>query len=264
MKKLASLLFASILLISCGEGEKKSDSKSDQKAETKSDSTANETSDEIAPADLDYKNWIISISGTEDKSQAIADVKKLREEHGDTLFGYLWIPDYKSLSGKEMFVVFRGPYYKDDCIKELVNFKKTVKGAYAVKADKESETRWAAYSAIDIRVDKKKQNLVLIYATPEDEENYTGEDWGFFVNDVSSYMQDHHDDIYFGTLYRSWFDEDMIKKIETEVEAEGFGYLCIKPNGEKLFISHDMPSGVISEMCEFFGYGCEEPLHPED
>lgn len=68
-----------------------------------------------------------------------------------------------------MCVVFREPFSQDNCIRELVEFKNKLKGAYAVKADKESEERWAVYDTFGIRKNKVKQNILLIYSNPEDE-----------------------------------------------------------------------------------------------
>ena len=47
--------------------------------------------------------------------------------------GYLWIPDYPSLSGAKMYVVFIGPFKnRSICINELRKYQRINKKAYAV------------------------------------------------------------------------------------------------------------------------------------
>lgn len=257
MKYLA-ILSLCFFFFACGEERQKPDEKSANKeTETKEDSTAVEEVS-LPPAELN-EEWIINISATADQQEAAKEVQKLMEQDPKNKYGYLWIPDYKSLSGKELYVIFQGPYgYMDAIMPALIDYQKSNPKAYAIKVSKEKEDRKAIYGKFDIRSNKKKNNIVLIYATPEDEKDYTGEDWGFFVNDVSEFMHNEAEDIYSGTLYRSWYSEKDIQKIEEELKPEGFGYICIKPNGDKLFIQHDMPGSVIGQMCAFFGYGCEE------
>ncbi|MEZ4937829.1 MAG: hypothetical protein R2799_09580 [Crocinitomicaceae bacterium] len=256
MKYLA-LYFITFLAIACGSNNETNESpRSDSNKESKTDSTETQTQ-LIPPVEIKDYAWIINISATPDQTEASSEVQKLMGKNPEGKYGYLWIPDYKSLSGKELFVVFQGPYMSmDNAMEELIEIQKTNPNSYAVKASKESDTREAIYGKFDIRINNKKENIVLIYATPKDEEEYTGEDWGWFVNDVSEYMQKEVDNLYIGSLYRSWFTEKDIQKIEKELSPEGFGYICIKPNGEKIFIGHDMPDGVISQMCSFFEYEC--------
>lgn len=253
MKAISFLIILSFLAFSCS-GEEKS-TKTGEKSSEVIDSTETQEVPKITNNLPDPKTgfWIINLSATETEQQAIASVIKLRET--DPLFGYLWIPDYATLSGKELFAVFKGPYLDmKECIVTLVEYQKIDPKAYAVRVEQEGKLRKSVYGIYDIRNNKIKQNLVLTYATPEDEENYEGEDWGWFVNDISTHMVENYSDIYFDSVFRSWLQENDIKKLQKELQPEGFGYVCIKKTGEKIFIPHDMPSVIIPEMTEFFGY----------
>lgn len=200
--------------------------------------------------------YIISVEGIADENEAASHADELLETYDKV--GYLWIPDYESLSGKELFAVFLGPYDTEkDCIAALEEYKKTNKAAYGVLVNHE-KTRKELHGCYDIRIDGKKQNLVLIYSTPEDEDAYAeegGEDWGWFVNDVSGYFSNNQKNIEFGSVYYGWLTESQITALENEIHPEGFGYIGIKGN-EKIFISHDTPDSVIGSLCDFFGYEC--------
>ncbi len=202
--------------------------------------------------------WIIAVSAFQTADSASAEVLKLRGAGKKA--GYLWIPDYSTLSGKKLFCVFLGPFYTEtDAGRILMPYKKENPGAYAVKAD-HSGSRYALYSSFDIRKDNVKMNMVLIYATQADMEAYAnegGEDWGWFVNDVGGYIAKEMKNVFYGTLYDTWFSETEIKALEKELQLSGFGYIMIKGK-EKSFIHHDTPDSIISSLCEFFGYEYNE------
>jgi hypothetical protein len=195
--------------------------------------------------------YIISINGTADVKEAAGQVKALKAKGHPA--GYLWIPEYPSLSKKELYSVFIGPFSNiDTTILYLENYKKSNPKAYAVKVGKTNE-RVTIMGKYDIRKNDLRQFLILIYSTPEDEEAYTGEDWGWFVNDVSTYFSTQYPDkVYIGSVYGSWFTKQDIKDMKQELDLEGFGYVLI--NGKKkLFLNHQPSSGVIAEACDFFG-----------
>ncbi|CAG5087220.1 hypothetical protein CRYO30217_03420 [Parvicella tangerina] len=97
--------------------------------------------------------------------------------------------------------------------------------------------------------------MILIYAKPEDEEIYAeegGEDWGWFVNDVSEYFTNNHPQVLFANVYHDGLTDKEIKQIEDELQPEGFGYVFIDGN-KKGWAGHDMPGSVIRSAEEFFG-----------
>jgi hypothetical protein len=54
--------------------------------------------------------------------------------------GYLWIPDFKSLSGAQMFSVFIGPYYSQyDCEVATESIKATKPSAYGLLVSQEDK-----------------------------------------------------------------------------------------------------------------------------
>jgi len=47
--------------------------------------------------------------------------------------GFLWIPDYKSLSGSRFYVIYIGQYYsRSECVRKLREYQRINKKAYAV------------------------------------------------------------------------------------------------------------------------------------
>ncbi|HEY6508155.1 MAG TPA: SPOR domain-containing protein, partial [Vicinamibacterales bacterium] len=66
---------------------------------------------------------------TEREAQALRD--KLRSRGYKA--SHLWIPDYESLSGAQMFLTFVGPFADiEECRKQLAEFKKVEAGAYGI------------------------------------------------------------------------------------------------------------------------------------
>lgn len=203
----------------------------------------------------DYNYYVVSYAGVAKEEDAIQLVDSLLPSFPNA--GYLWIPDFASLSGKEMFAVFldQGKYPSYILEETVQKYKQKIPGIYVVRVDHNSE-RWVAYSPLDIRINNEKQRMILIYATPEDEDEYAeqgGEDWGWFVNDVGEYFADHHPEIIFESVYYSGLLPEEIKMLEDAVEPEGFGYILVDGK-EMSFIGHDMPGSVISSACEFFGF----------
>ncbi len=209
-----------------------------------------QTSDKTMKSDF----FVISISSTTDIKEAVEQVKKLQAEKHQA--GYLWMPDYESLSNKEMYSVFIGPFAAmDTCIKYLEVYKKTKADAYAVKVQHDKQ-RIVINNKFDIRVNDVRQFLILTYSTPEDEDQYAadgGEDWGWFVNDVQTYFaKNYPDKVIFNTVYYGWLNPIDIKQLKKELQPEGFGYVLVKGK-EKLFLSHNLPDEIIQAACGYFG-----------
>lgn len=67
------------------------------------------------------------------RSDAAKEVQRLRAM-GYSNAGYLWIPDFPSLSGKQNYATFLGPYNsKNECLKELQHLPRNQKFWYAKK-----------------------------------------------------------------------------------------------------------------------------------
>ncbi|MBN2681080.1 MAG: SPOR domain-containing protein [Bacteroidales bacterium] len=197
--------------------------------------------------------YIINLSATENQDSAIEMVKNYRKEFENV--NYLWIPDFESLSGKELYVVFIGPYSDiEPCVHSLMDYKETNKDAYAVLVSHEKQRR-VIYSPFDIRVNDKRVKQIFTYAEPAASEEYFeggGEDWGWFVGDVTSYFSDNHPEVEFFSVYNDILRDKDIKMLEKELDlGDSFGYILVNGN-EKEFLVHDMPNSIISSACEFF------------
>lgn len=85
-----------------------------------------------------YNKWGIDIPSYIICSSACYTEKEARKRTNQLIkngykAGYLWIPDYPSLSGAKMYVVYIGPYKsRRTCVRELRKYQKFNQKAYAV------------------------------------------------------------------------------------------------------------------------------------
>lgn len=265
MKNFHFLLISILLLFSCNES---TENKHETNLETDSNIVPTIIHEpeitQIDDSKYKYGFFMINVSASADRNEAVYMVQELQGKGHPA--GYLWLPDYESLSNKELYSVFIGPFDNmDTCIKYLVYYQKEDPKAYAVKA-KHNKKRITIHNNFDIRINNKRQYLILTYSTPEDSEEYAengGEDWGWFVNDVDSYFSNYHEgQVYFSSVYYSWFTKKDIAKLVKELDLEGFGYILVKGK-EKTFISHDMSDNIISQACDFFGFEMKENWQEE-
>lgn len=217
--------------------------------------TASPEIEKISDSTTKAPFYAINITAYSNIDSAIIKVKELREKYKN--INYLWMPDYKSISNKELYLVFMGPIKSlEKCIDSLKIYKKENPAAYAVVVN-HIETRTVFHSPLDIRVNNKFQNQILIYSTPEDEQAYAesgGEDWGWFTNDVSEYFgKVYNGKVMVSSIGYSVLSESDIAKLKKELNLEGFGYILVKKGG-RTFIPHSPPDEIISSACEFFGY----------
>jgi len=228
MKNLIYLLLASVSLFSCNSSNQNNENEKDSTSITEQSYVPEieKTSDKTMKSDF----FIINTSATADIKEAVDQVKKLQAEKHPA--GYLWMPEYESLSNKELYSVFIGPFTAmDTCIKYLEVYKKTKPDAYAVKVQHNKE-RVVINNKFDIRVNDVRQFLILTYSTPKDEEQYEadgGEDWAWFSNEVAVYFEKNYPDkVISGNIYNGWLSTSDIKALEKEMHPEGFGYVLIK------------------------------------
>lgn len=255
MRKTIFYLVVILFVASCGDN--KSDDSSSPKTNVKDSLNISAVLEILPVSDSIFKPpyYIINLNASENIDSAIAVVKNLRGEFENV--NYLWIPDYESLSGKELFSIFLGPFSNlQTCMPILMDYKETHPDSYAVFVSHEMERR-VVYSPYDIRMDGQRVKQVFIYAEPKASEEYFeegGEDWGWFVGDVLEYFSKNHPEVESFNVYNDILRDKDIKKLEKEMELDGsFGYLLI--NGkEKEFLNHDMSNSIISAACEFFNF----------
>lgn len=210
-------------------------------------------SDKNTPAPF----YVINISATANKDEAVKAVKELKAKYGSA--GYLWIPDYESLSGKKIFSVFLGPFeYMEDCMKKLGNYRKIMPEAYGICVQHKKE-RITLHDKFDIRINNKKTFIILIYEIPTTEDEIISEDWGWFVNKVGWYFGNYYPDkVIINYVYGGWLDDVEIQELNSEVgNPDIYGYIFIN-NNEKIFHHHDLPNGVVFSACSFFNLQINE------
>lgn len=75
--------------------------------------------------------YIINVFATQSESEAKQKVKELNDKGSEA--GYLWIPDYASLSGAKYFSVYLGPFITQlDCEVATEEYRKVYPNAYGV------------------------------------------------------------------------------------------------------------------------------------
>lgn len=92
-------------------------------------------------ADTNNKDfYIIAVSIASSDTEAMDKVNSLESEGYNSDF--LWIPDYKSLSGAEYFSVFIGPFRsEDECAIAVQEYRKNNPSAYGLLVSNESSKR---------------------------------------------------------------------------------------------------------------------------
>jgi len=84
--------------------------------------------------------YIISTMAVKDKSNAMVEVEKLKEQGYEA--DYLWIPDFKSLSGKELYTVYIGPFQtQKECEKETEKYRKINSNAFGLLVSNNTNDR---------------------------------------------------------------------------------------------------------------------------
>ena len=274
MKKLLLIFLLSIFLFSCKESANNDSEETSDNTEQVSDNDADNDDadsdedidlveiaiDPITP-DINDDFYLVSISAAETQDEAIEAVTELRKTYENA--NYLWIPDYASLSGKELYVVFLGPYdyLDDDAFRVLSDYKKINSNVYFVKASQE-ETRITLLSKFDYRVNSVRQKLIIAYAEESELDEYYedgGEDWGWFNYDVDTYfLENHPDDVTFIYGLPDWITAEDMNAYAKKMDNKNlnFGYYLIDGDNE-MFIQHDVSDYVMEQACDFFGYDFE-------
>jgi len=121
--RVSSANMAEIKLTKLDLGEHKTLNRNSNDTESKT----TENSNLLDPNEF----YIINISATKNESEAIKKKNMLIEDGYNS--DYLWIPDYKSLSGAEYYCVYIGPYNNiSDCEIAIENYRKVDNSAYAL------------------------------------------------------------------------------------------------------------------------------------
>jgi hypothetical protein len=81
--------------------------------------------------------YIVCATAVQTEVEAQKEVQKLNKQ--GYAAGYLWIPNYASLSGAKYYSVFIGPFdYQSDCEVATENYKKVNKSAYGLLVSQEN------------------------------------------------------------------------------------------------------------------------------
>ncbi len=96
----------------------------------------------ISPATISKKTadfYVVSAIAVSKEGKAKAKAAELKKQGYDS--GYLWIPDYTSLSGKNLFMVFIGKYSNQkECEEATEKFRKIYPDAFGTKVSQEKES----------------------------------------------------------------------------------------------------------------------------
>ena len=105
-------------------------------------------------ADINNKDfYIIAVSVASSDTEAMDKVNSLKSEGYNSDF--LWIPDYKSLSGAEYFSVFIGPFRSEsECAIAVQEYRKSNPSAYGLLVSNESSKRVSITGPNKIKITK--------------------------------------------------------------------------------------------------------------
>ena len=105
-------------------------------------------------ADINNKDfYIIAVSIASSDTEAMDKVNSLKSEGYNSDF--LWIPDYKSLSGAEYFSVFIGPFRSEsECAIAVQEYRKSNPSAYGLLVSNESTKRVSITGLNKIKITK--------------------------------------------------------------------------------------------------------------
>ena len=82
--------------------------------------------------------YVISVAAVQDETAAIQKVSELQEQGQSA--GYLWIPDYASLSGALFYSIYIGPYAtQEECEIAIEEYRKTHPTAYGILVSQERQ-----------------------------------------------------------------------------------------------------------------------------
>ncbi len=258
MKKCVCVLLVIVatFLISCNNKSSTEETETiAEKNQTEEEASYGVVLEAISDLNTPAPFYIINVEAAEDEQIASDKVRELLKTNKKA--GYLWIPDYASLSGKQLYSVFLGPYEMEEAaMKELMTRKKTDKNAYALLVSHDKK-RVEMHDKYDIRVNGQKQKLIFAWADPAQAEEYFeagGEDWGWFMNDVSEYFVTHYSDQVKMYYMPEWMTEQEFRKLVKDAggDPQNFGYVFIN-NNKKSWIDHNPSFLVIEEACKFFG-----------
>lgn len=102
-------------------------------------SSDNQKNQNLDSADNDFYIIAEDIASTEEEAKRKVDIL---EYEGFEKVGYLWIPDYKSLSGAEYFSVYIGPFTTiDECATRVEEYRKSNPSAYGLLVSNKSSKR---------------------------------------------------------------------------------------------------------------------------
>lgn len=254
MEKYVIFIVVMFFLFSC-KNSKDKENNTNQKDSTVVSVEKNKILVEPLDKKTEVPFYIVSVSSAEKPEIASEQVLELRNKYENA--NYLWIPDYKSLSGKQLYSIFLGPYnYLPTAMTEFLKLKKDFKDAYCVEVS-QTNKRVVLIDKYDIRVNDKKQKFIIGYADPKVEENYFdegGDDWTWFLDDVNTFFIEHYEKEVYFCYMPEWIPLDELKKTVKEIngDSEIMGYLLIDGKN-KTFLQHNLSNEIISESCNFFG-----------
>jgi len=100
-----------------------------QTGQTSSQHESDEINQKSSTASNSDDFYILNSTAVKTESQAINKANELRNK--GYAAGYLWIPDYASLSQRQLFTVYIGPFYSQyECEKATEDYRRIVPGAY--------------------------------------------------------------------------------------------------------------------------------------
>ena len=154
--------------------------------------------------------YIIATDIASSENEASEKVNKLKSAGYDS--DYLWIPDYKSLSGAEYFSVFIGPFSSiDDCASSVQEYRKDNPSAYGLLVSNESSKR------VEIRGPDK---IKITEGSNIKKSNIQAKDKIITFNEATDFMRERCKNI----------DQTLMKTHKVEIDDGRFLYVFLSYN----------------------------------
>lgn len=100
---------------------------------------------------------------------------------------------------------------------------------------------------------EKKRKILLSHATYATMDDYEGDDWAYFVDEVEQTYKKKHPAVLVGSSNDGSISPAFINYLVRTLGPEGMGYLLI--DGKRTsFLDHNLPDAIVSEANAFFKF----------
>jgi hypothetical protein len=245
------LLFYYLMVIACQDPKQNIDKEAKKTSIQKNEEDIVRTK----AADYSFGFFLINVNATKDENMAKCHARELRLNGYKS--GYLWIKDFESLSGKDLFSIFIGPFEDlDSCLNVLDQYKNIDPKAYAVKANQDKD-RIVIRNRNDFRVNNLRVGRIYTFLNDKYREAFYKkiEDWGYVFNGIGGfYEMEKNKWVYIGHEFNleKYSQKELIKLGLENLESEKYGCILLKDDKAQYIDLSSYSPDVFAEAGKFF------------